>query len=147
MPSVPDNGPYPRPHGLGYYPDSPARPERLEDTRTGPAVLIRFYDDDHGPCGSYRLGPGVSTVPVPVDTEEMTAELVLPEPGLAGATDAEVLFAAERLVQRYGNAETNGPLLSLARQYLTSLAERARDLNEPSPAGLIRKSDAKRDKP
>lgn len=124
------------------------RSGRPEDPRTEPVVLLRFYDDDHGPCGEYKAGAGVTTFAVPAGADEVTADLVLPEPGgLAGATDSEVLFAAERLMQRYGNAEPNGPLLSLVRGYLIGLAERAREAGYPSPAEDARTSHAKRNKP
>lgn len=110
------------------------RSDRSEDPRTAPVVLLRFYDDDHGPCGSYKVAGGVTTLAVPAGAEEMTVDLVLPEPGgLAGATDAEVLFAAERLLYRY-NRTISGTVTEAISKRLIELAERARDVGYPSPA-------------
>jgi hypothetical protein len=78
------------------------RSERSEDPRTAPVVLLRFYDDDHGPCADYKVGAGVTTLPVPVDAEEVTVDLVLPEPDGPGVT----AIRAERSRQVTGEGYT-----------------------------------------
>jgi hypothetical protein len=106
---------------------STGRSDRPEDPRTEPVVLLRFYDDDHGPCGSYRVAGGVTTLAVPAGAEEVTVDLVLPEPGgLAGAADAEVLEAAGRLLDRYPEPGFDGGLHDLARTHVLATAVRAR---------------------
>jgi len=96
--------------------------DRPEDLRTAPIVLIRFYDDDHGPCCTYEAGTGVTTFPVPPDTEEMTVELVLPEP--EAMTNAGILEAADWLVGNLGEA---GSHITTTRSILAMAAERARE--------------------
>lgn len=127
------------------------RSGRPEDSRDVPVVLLRFYDDDHGPCGSFTVSSagGAETLAVPVGAQEVTVELVLPEPGgLAGATDAEVLFAAERLMDRYPEpgVKTSLGLHGLMKAHIRATAERAREAGYPSPAEDARASNAKWEK-
>lgn len=101
----------------------------MSDPRTIPVVLLRFYDDDHGPCASYTADMSGAPVTLPVDglgaAQELTVELVLPEPvGLAGAADAEVLEAADRLIGNMGEA---GSHITTTRSVLAMAADRARE--------------------
>jgi hypothetical protein len=125
MPAVPDNGPYPRPFGHGGYPDDEARKRAdqlvMEATRLG-LIWLAFSD----PFGR----PGVFL-------SNAAAEAVLarlsPFRGLAGASDAEVLAAAERIIPRYANT-MSGAHVTLIRDFLAALAEQARDLDDTIPA-------------
>lgn len=108
-------------------------------------VRLHFYDDDHGPLSHEEVSPpGVfHTLAIPAMAEEVTVELIIPEPGgLAGATDAEVLDAAGRLTVTYGNAEFDS-LMGVVRKVLRRLADRAREAGGPSPDELARKSREK----
>jgi hypothetical protein len=116
-----------------------ASPGRPEDPRTDAVVLLRFYDDDHGPCGSYTVSPGVRTVAVPVDAQEMTADFTpAGTSDRSELSDADVLDAAGRLLTRYGGTE-NGQMLTVVRATLDRVASRAR---EPGVTGTARRTAA-----
>lgn len=106
-------------------------------------VRLSFYDDDRGPLGTREITDGRVTLSLPAGAHEVTVNLVIPEPaGLAGATDAEVLDAAVRLLDRYPEPGPAGldELMAVVRKVLTRLAGRAREAGEPAPADLARQA-------